>query len=91
MKKSDLIKNVLDKQHDHFLEEYRNLFYLLIGLIIAYVTSEIYNLETIIQLAFFEVIILVVYLLVIVRKKLGDVRNDVLRIEIEKINRKKTS
>ena len=89
MKKSDLIKNALDKRHDQFLEEYRNLFYLLIGMIIAYVTSEVYSLNMLFQLIFFDAILFVLYLIVLQRKRLSYVRKEILKIEIESPTRKK--
>ncbi len=82
MRKSELIKNSLDRKHEQFLEEYRNLFYLLIALIIAYITSKIYQLSQDIQIIFFFALLLVGYAIYLIRKRLDKVRKDIMKIKL---------
>lgn len=83
MKKSDLIKNSLDIKHEQYLEEERSLFYLLIGLIIAYTTSNLYQLGQYLQFVFFALLGLVSYIIYLVRKRLDKIRKDIMKIKIE--------
>lgn len=84
MKKSDLEKDVLDKKHEQYLEEYKTLMYALIGSIGAYFTSKFYELSLVYQGLFFEAIVGIFYLIRVVMKDLKKVRKDILRIKLEK-------
>jgi len=86
MKKSDLIKNSLDKKYEQFLEEYKYLFYLLIGLIlafVAYLTTNINNLDKNIETVFFSLIILDIYVMNLMRNRLDKVRKNIRKIKLQ--------